>query len=376
MAEAEEVNYASVVFKNNQQAGAKKNEETVYDEVKVRTETTKQNVDTNGLLTDKKADVNRRHRWLACFFGILCILLLVAIIAVCVYFTTLSEKSEEKQLRENQTTLLAAVQNLNNLNHKLMSDSENLAREHNNLTVLFDNLNQSYAALESKVSNLTAEIQELKAQRNNSEREHNNLTVLFDNLNQSYAALESKVSNLTAEIQELKTQRNNLTETIQDMETQWTESNVSRAQWSIDAYCPKVKGGVSVRKCNSCQSGWTSFQSSCYAINNAKLNNQKTWAEAQANCRQKVSHLAVISNNTEKAFVINHSWDGLGYWIGLRVEEGKWKWVDGRDLTEDSWIQQPPTEGHCAVSVLNQGLKAVNCGQRNHWICQSKGLSV
>nr|XP_046256423.1 C-type lectin domain family 12 member B isoform X4 [Scatophagus argus]XP_046256424.1 C-type lectin domain family 12 member B isoform X5 [Scatophagus argus]XP_046256425.1 C-type lectin domain family 12 member B isoform X6 [Scatophagus argus] len=337
MAEAEEVNYASVVFKNNQQAGAKKNEETVYDEVKVRTETTKQNVDTNGLLTDKKADVNRRHRWLACFFGILCILLLVAIIAVCVYFTTLSEKSEEKQLRENQTTLLAAVQNLNNLNHKLMSDSENLARE------------------------------------------HNNLTVLFDNLNQSYAALESKVSNLTAEIQELKTQRNNLTETIQDMETQWTESNVSRAQWSIDAYCPKVKGGVSVRKCNSCQSGWTSFQSSCYAINNAKLNNQKTWAEAQANCRQKVSHLAVISNNTEKAFVINHSWDGLGYWIGLRVEEGKWKWVDGRDLTEDFWKpqqQQPPTEGHCAVSFEKGGLKSANCTERYGWVCQKEGLSV
>ncbi|KAA8579073.1 hypothetical protein FQN60_018814, partial [Etheostoma spectabile] len=54
--------------------------------------------------------------------------------------------------------------------------------------------------------------------------------------------LESKITNLTTPNQQLETQRNNLTKQIQDLETNWNKLNVSRAQWSIDAYCPKDKG--------------------------------------------------------------------------------------------------------------------------------------
>lgn len=74
---------------------------------------------------------------------------------------------------------------------------------------------------------------------------------------QENAALESKITDLTAKNQQLETQnqqletRNQQLETekqqqsyemaakIQDMQTQWNELNVSRAQWSVDAYCPK-----------------------------------------------------------------------------------------------------------------------------------------
>uniref|UniRef100_A0A3Q3J5S3 C-type lectin domain-containing protein n=1 Tax=Monopterus albus TaxID=43700 RepID=A0A3Q3J5S3_MONAL len=187
------------------------------------------------------------------------------------------------------------------------------------------------------------------------------LLALTSNLTQASAVLESKITNLTAEIQDLKTQRNNLTQQIQNMERNSNELNISRAQWSIDAYCPRESNG---RVCNACQKGWNLFQSSCYAFNDAESPNQKTWEEARENCTGKISDLAVIDNDTEKVM------KKIGYWIGLRAEEGTWKWVDGT-LGYNNLL---PT-----VSVTFNKMnvwKAVNCSEKYTWLCKKKALSV
>ncbi|KAM8735300.1 uncharacterized protein AB9X84_023785 isoform 2-T2 [Acanthopagrus schlegelii] len=332
--EEEEVNYASVVFKANRSpaAEAKDTKETVYDEVKVKNEPTEQIEDTK----DEKTNNRDGHfRQLACCLGILCVVLLLAIIGVCVYITTLNHTSEQNQLRDNLTILQAVNFNLTNINDKLNSAV-------NNLTVQLDNLNKSYADLESNNTDVIAENQKLKTQN-----------------------------------QQLETQKKNLTDILEDMETQWNELNVSRAQWSIDQYCP-IEGAA--RQCESCQVGWRHDESSCYAINDAIGTQQKTWAGAQADCKGKISDLAVINNAKEKQYISSNSWyrSGIsGYWIGLRVVDGKWTWVDGSNLTDISWIQPAtPTEGHCAISVQNQGLKSVNCSKMNAWICEKKALSL
>uniref|UniRef100_A0A671W136 C-type lectin domain-containing protein n=1 Tax=Sparus aurata TaxID=8175 RepID=A0A671W136_SPAAU len=154
-----------------------------------------------------------------------------------------------------------------------------------------------------------------------------NLTVQFDKLNKSCAALK----------------RNNLTEKMQDMEND------------------------------------------CYKVYAAYFY-QKTWDEAQADCKGKMSELAVINNEREKRSLwcqeyISEKSQALeehnGYWIGLRVVHGKWMWVDGSNLTDISWIRRAtPPEGHCAISVQNQGLKSVSCGDRHAWICEKKALSL
>ncbi|KAK2909748.1 hypothetical protein Q8A73_007463 [Channa argus] len=118
------------------------------------------------------------------------------------------------------------------------------------------------------------------------------------------------------------------------METKWKEDNVTRAQWSIDQYCPKYNG----RTCKACQQGWDNNQSSCYAVINAERLIQKTWEEAREDCRGKNSDLAVIVNEAQKKFTTDNSWKQAGisgYWIGLKVEDGRWKWVDGTNLTNE-----------------------------------------
>ncbi|MEQ2293628.1 hypothetical protein AMECASPLE_035542, partial [Ameca splendens] len=162
-----------------------KNEnEAVYNEVKVDKEP------AQGLLSDKAAERCRRYQLLASCFGTLCVILVLSIIGVCVYLGTVHESAarELNQVKSQQKVLLEENHNLTNLNNKLSSDYQNL-------TVQFNNLNA----------------------------ENHNLTSLNEGL---------------------RKERENLTEVIKNMEKPWNELNVSRAQWSIDAYCPKKDGGM------------------------------------------------------------------------------------------------------------------------------------
>ncbi|XP_039974092.1 asialoglycoprotein receptor 1 isoform X6 [Xiphias gladius] len=213
-------------------------------------------------------------------------------------------------------------------------------------------------------------------QNENLRRDHNDLKVQFDNLTLSYNVSESKITNLTVENQDLKAQWNNLTQQLRNMQTNLNELNVTRAQWSINAYCPKQQTG---RKCEPCQDGWLLSQSSCYAINDPEPKDQKTWEEAQQNCIGKNSDLAVVLNDKEKRFISDKSWGSSGtngYWIGLRVEGGTWKWLDGRNLTKSSWIKRPPEKDHCAISVQSRGWESVSCSTQHRWICKKAALSV
>ncbi|KAM4579594.1 uncharacterized protein PAE49_004816 isoform 2-T2 [Odontesthes bonariensis] len=375
MAEEGEVHYASVVFKTKQakpkdrteeetvydevkvrnektekssDPNGRTEEETVYDEVKVRNETTEKNLDSNGnlvmivdnvggLLADKETE-KRSHlyQWSRCCFGTVCVILLLGIIGVCVYLTFIHES--ESQLKSNQTALLAENSNLTKLNNKLTSDNENLTRNHNDLTVRMNNLTQAYDVLENKITNLTAENK-----------------------------------NLSKQNQELEADRKNLTEQVQNTEAKQVEFNVSRAQWSIDAYCPKENNA---RTCKQCEGGWLLITSSCYAVNDAQPDKRRSWEGAREDCRGKGSDLVVVGDNPEKTSVNGKIWTTSGFWIGLKAENGKWKWVDGSDLADNSWMTQEPQDGRCVILVKGEGWKSVSCDEKQQWICEKAALSV
>ncbi|XP_039660920.1 snaclec clone 2100755-like [Perca fluviatilis] len=188
--------------------------------------------------------------------------------------------------------------------------------------------------------------------------------------------LTEDVQNLTTRNQQLETQRKNLTEKIQNMETNLIKLNVSRAQWSIDAYCPKTNDG---RRCKACQEGWGLTGPSCYEVHDVVSSDRKTWEEAREDCRGKGSHLAVYTKE-EHGVISKYSPNSSGtdgYWIGLRAEGGMWEWVDGSDPTVNDWTQQnPPTDSQCVMSVRNAEWRSVSCAEKKRWICKIKALSV
>ncbi|XP_068996530.1 C-type lectin domain family 12 member B-like isoform X2 [Embiotoca jacksoni] len=195
------------------------------------------------------------------------------------------------------------------------------------------------------------------------------------NLEKQNQELETQNQELETQNQELEMEKRNLTNQIKDMAKR-NELTISRAQWIIDAFCPKRGAG---RQCKSCQLGWNLFQSRCYVVLDYKSStDRKTWEEARENCKRRISDLVVVDNSEEKKYVSDNSGGSSGnkgYWIGLKADGGKWKWVDGSDLADSSWIENP-TDGHCAISRETQGWKSVNCNNRNNWICEQKPLSV
>ncbi|XP_034001777.1 C-type lectin domain family 3 member A-like [Trematomus bernacchii] len=233
---------------------------------------------------------------------------------------------------------------------------------------LTSELSEDNAKQTAEILNLTSRIQELETWKN--------LTVWYDNLIQAYTVLESNVKNLNKLNQELETKKNNLTQQIQNMETTSNELNVSRAQWSIDSYCLTNK----YKKCQPCQVEWYLTQPSCYAMNDPPSPGWITWEEAREDCKGKNSDLAVAHNPAEKNDIIDkyspNSSGTNGFWIGLRVEDGKWKWADGSDLTNSSWID-PPVDGRCAMSVkFRNTWSSVSCEEKHQWICQKKALTL
>ncbi|KAJ4921276.1 hypothetical protein JOQ06_026220 [Pogonophryne albipinna] len=183
--------------------------------------------------------------------------------------------------------------------------------------------------------------------------------------------LTSRIQELETRIQELETKKNNLTQKIQDMTTNWNKLSISRAQWSIDSYCL----GNTDDKCQACQKGWLLTEPSCSAIIIAETANQKTWEEAQEDCKGRNSDLAVVRDSEEKEAMNENNLGSRGFWIGLRVEDGEWKWVDGSDLTDGSWIAAP-VDGLCALFYMDNNWSSLSCGEKRQWICQKKALSV
>ncbi|XP_061771386.1 C-type lectin domain family 9 member A isoform X3 [Nerophis ophidion] len=184
------------------------------------------------------------------------------------------------------------------------------------------------------------------------------------------------IQQLSAKIAQLEKDKKNLTRQVQTMMADWDKFNVSRAQWAVDAYCPGENGS---RQCNACQPGWIPFESNCHLINNTQNKHRKTWEDARQSCKDQHSDLAVIENQEHMDFIKYKSWGSSGssgYWVGLRVEGGGWKWVDGREATKD-WIPRSGvSDQFCAISVMTDGLKAVGCTEKQQWICQKTALSL
>uniref|UniRef100_A0A8C6LM56 C-type lectin domain-containing protein n=1 Tax=Nothobranchius furzeri TaxID=105023 RepID=A0A8C6LM56_NOTFU len=187
------------------------------------------------------------------------------------------------------------------------------------------------------------------------------LLVVIGTLNVS----ESRNTNLTGENLQLKTINKNLADQVKTMKAAWNEFSGTLAQKSVDAYCPKVG---SVRTCQACPKDWLLNLGNCYAYNDAKYSDQRTWAGAREDCSGKISDLTAVNY----VFTISVPQTGItGFWIGLRAVNGIWKWINGTNL-----INQPAADGQCVTSLSGSGWRSVSCSTPNAWICEKKAVSV
>ncbi|XP_046698500.1 C-type lectin domain family 4 member K-like [Silurus meridionalis] len=124
--------------------------------------------------------------------------------------------------------------------------------------------------------------------------------------------------------------------------------------------------------------GWHVFGSSVYYISAE----DKSWSDSRKYCREKKADLVIINNREEQKFIVKQMGNNRQAWIGLNDgdTEGKWKWVDGTELTDYDtgyWYEGEPNNAgnneDCAETRNIASVKAWNdrsCNDASRWICE------
>ncbi|XP_033960954.1 macrophage mannose receptor 1-like isoform X3 [Pseudochaenichthys georgianus] len=122
-----------------------------------------------------------------------------------------------------------------------------------------------------------------------------------------------------------------------------------------------------------CSASWIPYNGHCFNLNRT----QKTWPDAQRDCRFEGGDLATIRNVEDQSFVISQ----LGYkstddlWIGLndRKTEGQFDWIDHSTVSFTSWEFGKP-----AVSTDIKDCILIR-GENGNWadrVCEEKHGSI
>uniref|UniRef100_A0A3B1JUS1 C-type lectin domain-containing protein n=1 Tax=Astyanax mexicanus TaxID=7994 RepID=A0A3B1JUS1_ASTMX len=297
---------------------------------------------------------SRCYRPAAVFLGLLCVLLLTAIILLRFKFTVEIDQ--------------------------LQTSNSNLTAEKDQLQASFTNLSAEIDQLQASNTNLAAERDQLKtsntnlaAERDQLQASNTNLIAERDQLHKGKKELQEKLSEMSEFIKKylknhcptqfLSCYKQNVTGL--SMETE----NTSTIFHFVFFFC-LLEDHLKEWK------EWKYFNCSIYYISTEK----KSWSESLTDCREKGANLVIINSREEQAF-INRNFGRTEAWIGLTdaETEGVWKWVDSSpQTTEFWWMGEPNNYGNedCAITGF-QGAKSTisvwadyPCHFPVFWICE------
>ncbi|KAM4687847.1 uncharacterized protein O3C94_006306 [Discoglossus pictus] len=118
---------------------------------------------------------------------------------------------------------------------------------------------------------------------------------------------------------------------------------------------------------NSCPCGWIFIQRSCYYFAIQRLN----WTESQDFCAEQGSSLLILSDIHEMIAVTQSLTQSS--WIGLTMETGEWKWLDGTNLMFTKWSPNEPNnlngDEKCG-EITSIGWNDSPCKWQKSFICK------
>ncbi|XP_048037398.1 CD209 antigen-like protein C [Megalobrama amblycephala] len=210
----------------------------------------------------------------------------------------------------------------------------------------------------------TLERRHLISKNENLTNERDQLLTNITNLSEERDGLKIKNKNLTNERDQLLNKNIDLTNERDELTKERDQLNQERNE---------------LRKMLNEMDGYI-YQSSFYFISSEKRN----WTESRRYCTERGADLIIIDDNKENEFVKKIS-DGTTVWIGLTDsdEEGRWKWVDGTNMTYDTehlmlicsfriWASGEPegqTAENCAV-LYSSKWHDYPCNDAFKWICE------
>uniref|UniRef100_A0A6I8RJ81 C-type lectin domain-containing protein n=1 Tax=Xenopus tropicalis TaxID=8364 RepID=A0A6I8RJ81_XENTR len=152
---------------------------------------------------------------------------------------------------------------------------------------------------------------------------------------------------------------------------QTLDSRISEAMKSIKQDIQTIQ-----KERPQCDSGWKSFDGSCYYI----VTTTKNWTEAQSICKSMNSDLVIITSEREQKFLENITDDSY-FWIGLKrdnKDKNVWRWVDGtlHNLSDGFWYKNEPSHRggteDCVDLWKEKKWNDVDCTNQYEAICERK----
>ncbi|XP_058677361.1 C-type lectin domain family 4 member G-like [Ammospiza caudacuta] len=121
-----------------------------------------------------------------------------------------------------------------------------------------------------------------------------------------------------------------------------------------------------------CSPGWLPHRSRCFSFSRDAL----SWGRAHNACADLGAHLAVVSDEDEQLFLLEHSNRSSSYWLGLTDTEqtGNWRWVTGEEpkfIFWDAWLREEQRgRGGCGALGPQGRWVSAACAEPRGWICQ------
>ncbi|XP_011808519.1 PREDICTED: killer cell lectin-like receptor subfamily F member 1 isoform X2 [Colobus angolensis palliatus] len=117
-----------------------------------------------------------------------------------------------------------------------------------------------------------------------------------------------------------------------------------------------------------CQSEWLKYQGKCYWFSNE----MKSWNDSYVYCLERKSHLLIIQDELEMAFIKKNLRQSNYVWMGLNFTSLKmtWTWVDGSPLDPKIFFIKGPAKENSCAAIKESKIYSETCSSVFKWICQ------
>ena len=108
----------------------------------------------------------------------------------------------------------------------------------------------------------------------------------------------------------------------------------------------------------------------CYVSNSQE---QKTWDDAQADCKKNGGDLATVADQATVDFLVGNVKVTTWTWIGGELKSGVWSWADGTPWTGfENWVSIPNTGDSNNGMLLKSNFEWNTASKANSWyyLCQ------
>ncbi|KAG7484572.1 hypothetical protein MATL_G00050830 [Megalops atlanticus] len=187
---SEGVFYSALRFKkdSSREAVVTQGENVTYSEVKITDSTSHQTVSQHGSAGEKSGQSSHRSQLTTMCLGLLCALLLTAIIALCVFYTSLSQRYSA--MERDQEELRANYSHMSEVNSQLQRNHSTLTNEINRLQKYYKKVckpcPQGWEHFNSKCYYFTIEERRWQDSRSDCQKQGADLVIIESNEEQEF----------------------------------------------------------------------------------------------------------------------------------------------------------------------------------------------